>query len=657
MDLARSRRALALVLPWIVPGLAACGSSGGGSDGDSPFTVHDTTTSSAATSEVSFSGDTFGFTASEATTGAGGTDLNGDGDVNDSALILVDVATKAETNLQIAARELAWVGPHLYVVVDESKDERDWDGDGDASADDISLVYWTEGMTEPNFIARLEDEGPAAIVATSERIFFVEEQGAAPGQGFTTLQQIEAAAPELSLPVPTSSDAANGITPRLLGLDEGLLFAYADETVDGEDLNGDADAADALVLLLVDATTASPLVDVTGLGLADEDAPRRARARGEGDWLVGVLVSESAHAGTAPIGGAAFTGFNDPTLFDPTWQPPQCSGITDTDTDDDVLFWIDFADWVVDPVSNPPVNTGLAGVDRVIAVQDYVATISLEVDDGGCDLNEDGDGEDRIVRWVRATTPVLPPVDSAVDLFALAEPADVPGGTAGLAELDGRIVILVDEAADQTDIDLSTDDHRLLGWRDPEDSTTWTFNHGTTIEGSFVDFFGGATWLAETPERNRLLAAVPENVQGDNLNVFTNHDEDTDTNDSVPTFLDFNSTPRLVFPFVRIAVEPDSAGIVIADGIAFYRVSEASDSHDWNGDGDTADHILMRTGLSTGQTAFMAVASNVARPVIEVDPFDANPEGGAFITSEAAAGEDLNGDGDGGDFVVRWFNF
>ncbi len=654
MDSRSTSNRIALLGISILP-LALSGCGGGGDDDDeAPFTVFTTHESSAATTRVVFSGTNFAFLASEATKGAGGTDLNGDGDMIDSGVILVDVTSKAETNLGVAADEIAWVQGHLYVVVDESEDVQDWDGDGDTGADDLSLLHWTTGMADPVFVAALEGVGPAVIVAASDRLFFVEQPTAAPGIGLTSLQQIEIAAPELPLPLSTSSDAANGLQPRLLGIDEGLVFAYASELVDGVDLNGDLDLTDGFVLLLIDGTIANPIVDLTGLGLRDEDTAFRANARAAGDWLVAVLVNEAAHSGTNPPPGGVFTGFNDPDLFDSTWQPPQCSSHQDTDIDDDVLFWIDYADWRTDPVGSPPQNTGLVGTTRVIALENHVATVSLESDDDGCDLNEDGDDGDRVVRWVETSIPVLPAVDSAVDILALADEDDIPGGTAGLAELAGRMVILADEQADGSDLDLSDDDNRLLGWRDPDSSTSWTFNHGTIVSGAFVDFFGGASWMAESPDRTRLLAAVPEDVEDVNLNTLGT---DTDTNDSVPTFLVFNAAPRLVFPFVRFAAEADDAGMVLAAGLGFYRISESADSKDWNGDGDLSDHVLFRTALDTGTTSYMGVASNVSRPVVDLDPATGAPAGAGLVSSESSAGSDINGDGDSSDFVVRWFKF
>ena len=43
-------------------------------------------------------------------------------------------------------------------------------------------------------------------------------------------------------------------------------------------------------------------------------------------------------------------------------------------------------------------NTGIVGVDRVVAAAGFVGTLSLEADDGPCDLNGDTDTTDRVFR-------------------------------------------------------------------------------------------------------------------------------------------------------------------------------------------------------------------------------------------------------------------
>ena len=637
--------------------LAACGSSS--SDSSTTFTVNSTGNAVAGSNPIAFRNRVFVYLASETSSGAGGSDLNADGDMTDSVAVLVDMGTREETVVGIAAESGLWLGTdYLYLSVDESKDGFDYDGDGDTSADDLSLVLWDRTNQSETFLGALPDTGGGALVE-GDHLFFAEEVTTRPGMGETTLRRVDLASPAVAVPVTTSSDAPEGLTVSPIGVSNGLLYGTAQEVLAGADLNGDGDSTDTTALVLLDATGDSGVVHSTGLALQDADAPFEATARTAGDWLVAVLVSETAHvSGSAPAG--AFTGFNDPELFGDTWQPPQCAPMRDIDTLDQVLFWIDFADFASDPVANPPVNSGLVGTDRVIALDNYVATISLESDDGGCDLNGDGDSDDRVVRFVETLTPVLPHNDQDVDIIALALASEVPGGTYGLAAADGRFIVLVDEESDGTDYDGKMDenmdmvDNRLLGWRDPASGSGWIFDHGVDVEGTFMSFFQGATWMAETPDRNRLLVAVPEDVEGVDLN-FTSDGGDGDLQDSFPSFAFFTTEPRLSFPFVRFAVDPDNAGIVLSENIAFYRVSEPDNGRQYNNDGDMLDQVLYRSSLSTGETAFMGTANSLDRPVIELAPGEVNPVGSAFLSSEPSAGVDFNNDGDMDDFVWRYF--
>jgi hypothetical protein len=233
-------------------------------------------------------------------------------------------------------------------------------------------------------------------------------------------------------------------------------------------------------------------------------------------------------------------------------------------------------------------------------------------------------------------------------LLALAEEEMIPGGTAGLVSAGG-LLALCDEVADGKDHDNDEGGyHRLLGaWR----VNWWDFYHGT--------HYGGATWMKETPDGHSLLAAIPESVEGVNLN---NPGVDFDTNDSVPALVESR------FVWMPFAIVPDNPGIVLANNSLFYRVSEQNDSKDWNSDGDKLDLVLVRTALGTndqgshsvGASTYMGVASDVPRPVIDVDSSATSPLAGAVISSEHDAGKpgtDYDGDGDKDDYVVRWFRF
>jgi hypothetical protein len=114
----------------------------------------------------------------------------------------------------------------------------------------------------------------------------------------------------------------------------------------------------------------------------------------------------------------------------------------------------------------------------------------------------------------------------------------------------------------------------------------------------------------------------------------------------------------LIFPGVAIAVRATDAGITTARGSGFYRVDEAADSFDWNGDGDQTDVVVRQTNLSLGSSLGLGTGSAVAGALAA--NYGGSPNGPSvamFLTDEAMAGVDLNNDGDQADKIVRWFRF
>jgi len=635
----RNIRPSLILVPFLLVGATGCGSSDDETTGILPFIIQTTAQSVAGTTPVRISERWVAYLADEGST-AGGTNFNSDPDTMDSVLFVVNLVTRTQTNLGVAVEDMVWIGSHLYMRVIEATDGISWNGDMDTM--DEVLLRWTPGMF-PIFVTTLAP-GAGTMLKSNDRLFITQVDAGAPGMGMTNLGRIDSANPQVVEAVTTTITNAGGVRPTLVGEDEGLVFVTVDENADG-DLNADTDGMDSFVLGLIDATDATPTLHNVGLAVASAAVPFRALSAGVSDWLVGFLVSETAQAEIAA------TGYNDRALFGGSWEPPHCAAIDDTDTTDDVLFFLNYADFIDTMIVAPPVNTGLVGVDRVVAVPGFVGTISLESDDGGCDLNDDGDmvPMDRIFRWVEAVTPVLPPNNPTSHLLALADVVDIPGGTFGVAELDGRFVTLVSEANDLEDYDGQAGmDFNLLGWYDPAASGSFTFDHGAG--GSF---FGGASWMMETPARDRLLVARPEDVDGVNENVVFG--TDMDTMDSLPSFLEFSGT-RLSFPTARLAVETGNGGIVVSGGLGFYRVSEGEESIDWNGDGDMADFILARSTFSNGFTTFVGVITDLAgRAAMEVDLSGAPTVGAAIISDERHTMTDLNNDGDSMDYVLRHF--
>jgi|688.fasta_scaffold05949_2 hypothetical protein len=624
-----------LLLVSLLSSLAACG--GGGST-DTTFVVRTSSLSVAGTTPLTLGGRNLFFLASEATTGAGGTDFNGDGDKLDAIAVAVDTVANLETRLNVAALDGRWIGNELYLTVSEALDARDWSVPPDGDQTDTVLLHYSRATNVLTYIDQLASNSLPQTVSVGTQLFYTSST-LHTGPGMSNLYRIAAAAPTTTDMVDTS-DAVAELKVDILAQDEGLIFLGLDEAENARSLNSDADSTDDAVLALLNGRIATGVIRNTEKALDDDSGPFRAKAVGTNDWQVGFLVSEAQQGNT---------NLNAPGSFAPNWQPVQCVSDADTDTNDAVLHYLRFADWNANPVTDPVRNTGLVGENRIAIANGFIATISKESDEGGCDLNQDGDAFDEVVRWTQIvpdTDPILP-ITLATNIRAL---FDCPGGTHGLAELDSRFVISVSESDDDRDIDSDGDkDKNLLGWILPANSATpWDFTHGNSNTS-----FAGATWMTENRERSRLCAAYQESVNSEQINS-----SDTDTADSVPTFADLASATTKIFPGVAIAVRADNAGIGLGKNTGFYRVSESADNRDWNGDGDKSDYILFSTGITDGISRNLGILNNIARQAAQFDP--ESPSGAAYLVDESQAGPtgaDLNGDGDTLDLVVRYLHF
>jgi hypothetical protein len=324
----------------------------------------------------------------------------------------------------------------------------------------------------------------------------------------------------------------------------------------------------------------------------------------------------------------------------------------------------------------------------VLLLDGFVATISDELD-ASCNLNADtGDTDmnDDVARWVATATPIRPP-RAPEQMHALA--TSIGGGSMGLSVLDDRLIAVIDEAADDSDLDVDAADHELVAWLDPATEVTtptpvpavWHVSHqsqttdccgsnppnpcrhGTGVFDAQCDPepFAGTSWMADEAVGDRLALVFLEEVPGTNPDVGslnTNLDcafvaKDADKTDGLPVWADFEAGPTLDFDGVGYSVDLANAGIEIAVGFAFFRVSEAADGRDYNGDGQMNDVVLFRNPLLACDPVPMATSSLVPGQVVTTD----GQRGAAFLSSESQAGIDFNDDGDATDLVVRFFAF
>jgi hypothetical protein len=650
----------------------ACSESNGG--GGTLYVPRSTSASAADNSIVRVQDRWVLFQADEFTTGPGGTPLNGDGDRNDQVAFLVDMVSQRETNLGIAADDLAILGTgagaQILLVVSEGVDGIDWNEDADAG--DVVLLTvpaGTAGSATPTLLATLSGPGEP-LVSIGNRAYFVEDETAGEplshGETAIAFARLDANQSVVG-PIRVRHGLVDLFTglelvkvlcdPDLVGADGGALFFTMNETSEveiggstpGVNLNGllsgleDFDATDEHVLGVLDTT--DPDARARGLSLAvvsDAKTVRAVRtgtAAGSGG-LIAFLVSEAGQGGRN-LNHAGAIGLPS------GWEPPQCTA-PDTDTEDLVLFAIPSPTFFGSPLFWQ--NTGLAGSDRVLALEgedtSYVGTLSTEAD-ASCDLNADGDAQDTVFRFA----PVGGGTAFVTSVKALLAVETVEGGVSGVTDLDGRFVAVISEADNDQSFDgIPGKDHDLLAWLDPDETTNstpqpWIFDHSPTsgIQAA------GTDWMAERPQRDRLAMTYQEAVHGAPINT----GGDSDPNDSIPTFARFDPIDDFDFPGPPLAGQANNAGIALSDNdLAFYRVDEGADNRDWNSDGDKEDLVLFRTTVSTLQdSTFLDVLNDLQRPAVELG----GTVGAAYLADEAMAHADFNQDGDAFDLVLRWF--
>lgn len=586
------------------------------------------------------------YLADELTTGAGGTDLNGDTDKTDRVAVIVDMVSNSFVVLAVQAEELAFVGGNLYLVCDEVQDDQDWNSD----TDKLDLVLLRVGTSAPSAVGvtyvdtlRRTASGPRMLATDNDKLFYCQDPAAAPLAGSETaiaMIRIVSGAPTAPVRL-VNEDGANTLSPSLMGEDGGLVFVTLDESDEGRILNADGDQTDDFVLALFDSGATSPEIKLTGYAVADASTPFRVVGINGGERVAAFLVDEAAQ------GAGSLNGYTGAFA---SWAPTYCTNV-DNDSTDEVLHFLWFNTWFGG--TSTIRNTALAGDERVLlavnGTSTYVASLVPEADDGNCTtrgLNDDGDTLDHVLRWIKVET-LLGSSGVYTAKVGLVAVADLPGGVHGVADLAGRWIVAIDEAADSRTWDGNATQSKLIGWLDPTDGNAalWTTDHNQGSSGGFV----GATWMAELEDRSRLPIAFTESDFGGPING-----RDTDTTDSVPVFARFDPTNAddLDFPGPAIATDLDNAGVVLANNVAYYRVDESADNFDWNRDGDKLDRVLYRTTVSTlGDSFFISTVADLNGPVVVTDSFNV---GAAFLADEAAARRDFNGDGDQNDFVVQW---
>lgn len=387
------------------------------------------------------------YLADELTTGAGGTDLNGDADKTDRVAVVADMVSNAFVVLAVQAEELALVGTNLYIVCDEVFDGQDWNSDTDS----LDLVLLRVGTTAPAAVGvtyidtlRRTASGPRMLATSNDKLFYCQDPGAAPLAGAeTAIAMIRIVSGVPAAPVRlVNEDGANTLTPSLMGEDNGIVFVTLDESDEARILNADGDQTDDFVLALFDSGATSPEIKSTGHAIADASTPFRALGISGGERVVAFLVDEAAQ------GAGSLNGYTGAFA---SWLPGYCTTV-DNDSTDEVLHFLWFNTWLGG--TSTIRNTALAGDERVLIVANgtstYVASLVPESDDDNCvtrGLNDDGDRLDHVLRWIKVET-LLGSSGVYTAKVGLVAVADLPGGTHGATDLAGRWIVAIDEAAD-----------------------------------------------------------------------------------------------------------------------------------------------------------------------------------------------------------------
>lgn len=572
-----------------------------------------------------------------------------DTDTDDSIAIVLRLDDGAEFATGVEPREIAINGNSVYFSVDESAGT-DWNGD--ASFDRV-LVRWNQSLPAANFIAVLDDHGGIDLADTPGRIFFVQD--IVPTGDETNLAYVESTSADT--PIVVSAEAMEGpLEVIVLDTVDELLLCALDENANG-DQNGDTDGTDTLVLCLVDTNATPPVLVKTGFALPDTDIPFAVERTGAAAWRVAFFVSEDQQSAGSLNAAVDFGG---------TWNPTQCAGGDDVDTNDFVLHVLDFEDGAVTPGSI--VNTGLSGVataadNRVYLYDDIVACLSEEAGfgNGGCDYDGVGGATDTMLRWVDVTD-----LDSAGLTAAQMLPVDtgLSGGGRGTVELAERLVVAHATTFQIDGVDVT---EPFLHWIDPRAGTpTWSSDWRDSGGTTGANFKAAVDYLDDRVQSNRVGIGLLEQSLRQNLNRGclavdkdgVVGDGNFDLDDTIASWIFYGSAVDAMFVAgVGWAVDEGNSGLVVVGGQAVFRVDENEDGFDWNADGDTGDQVLFRSFVGACDSRNMGTLNDIEG----LDSIVSSGLGGAlYLVDETAIGSggtDINNNGAAAGYAVRNFRF
>jgi hypothetical protein len=269
----------------------------------------------------------------------------------------------------------------------------------------------------------------------------------------------------------------------------------------------------------------------------------------------------------------------------------------DTDKDDIVIRYYDITSGVTNSI-------GEIGYD--VAVDNDIITFTVSEGGFGEDLNEDGDSIDRFVWYYNVSTGLT--FNATIILGAY-------------ASKDGNIIAF--ETWEEWDsIDLNGDGDavdsviRYYNMSTATITNTTAVGHEVSIDGNIIAFYTSEDDISEDLNYDGDMS--------DRIIRYYNISSGTITNTAVYG----------TFPCVK--------GNVIA-----FETWEPDFGEDLNGDGNVDDNVIRYYDISTGATFTTAAVGYYAS--VDVNMI-------AFYTYESGVDEDLNGDGDKTDKVIRYYH-
>ncbi|MDX2438468.1 MAG: hypothetical protein QNL88_15655 [Acidobacteriota bacterium] len=475
----------------------------------------------------------------------GRTDLNGDGDKTDTVLHVYNARTGVTSNLGLAVSE--WdlrVGDPLVLAIvwEAGQNATDLNADGDAT-DWVAHAYDAEGRTTNNLALAVEVSAASRFDAEDGiAAFFVDEadQNGTDFNSDSDAFDLVLHVYDVSTAVLTNTQlASNSSTPEV-ELEDGKAVVRVSEFAQGQTiLNGDGDFIDNVLFVHDVVTTAQ-----ANVGYECASASFDARLSFAVD--AGLVVFRYSEAGQG------------------------VSGNGDADMNDAVFAVYDIATATL-------TNTGFAGPQYSLAVDDgYAAFLVVESHQGNADLNGDGDMDDWVLHLYDHGTQSTSNLTSASST-----------GSHGVAA--GMVAVQVREEEEGIDLNADTDtDDKVL------------FLHEVT-GGAPTNLrlaSGGSTWVLS---------------MSDEVLAFRTRESDQDTTDlnGDGDFLDYVGHLHDLSTGLTTNLELATETIAVAEATVAFRVNESQQGMtDLNGDGDASDAVLFVTmlplfadGFETGNTS------------------------------------------------------